>query len=251
MRVMERKVNTAIFRAREFLGLGALPNALIIGAPKCGTTSLFEYLAQHPNACGSRVKELRYFDHRWNLNRVRWYQANFAAASQHLVRYEATPGYLLHPEVPARVRSLLPAAQLIVMLREPVSRAYSYWNHRRDEGTEPLSFEEAIEVEDKRKRAFWYVKGGLYAEQISRWLEQFPPSAFLFIRSEDFYRAPAGELTRVTDFLGLPRWNFRDLTPRNNRNYPASLDPRTRLKLESYFAESNARLAELTAVSWP
>jgi hypothetical protein len=92
----------------------------------------------------------------------------------------------------------------------------------------------------ERKRAFWYVKGGLYAEQIDRWLDHFPRSAFLFIKSEDFYRSPAAELTRVTDHLGLPRHRFRDLTPRNQRAYPTSLDPATR-----------ARLAELTGITWP
>ncbi|HYW07132.1 MAG TPA: sulfotransferase domain-containing protein [Longimicrobium sp.] len=251
MKILRRKTNSAIFRARQLLGLGTLPNALIIGAAKCGTTSLFEYLAQHPNACAARAKELRFFDQQWNPARVRWYQAHFSASSRHLVSFEATPGYLLHPDAPARVRSLLPGGKMIVMLREPVARAYSYWNHRRDEGTEPLSFEAAIELEGERKRAFWYVNGGLYAEQIGRWLGHFPPSAFLFIKSEDFYRSPSAELARVTDHLGLPRHRFRDLTPRNQRAYPTSLDPATRARLEPRFADSNARVAVLTGIAWP
>jgi hypothetical protein len=251
LKILKRKANSALFHARHRLGLGNLPNALIVGAAKCGTTSLFEYLSQHPDACASRVKELRFLDLQWNPERVSWYRAHFAAKSRHLVSFEATPGYLLHPDAPARAGSLVPDARLIVMLREPVARAYSYWNHRRDEGTEPLSFEEAIEVEGERKRAFWYVRGGLYAEQITRWMEHFPRDAFLFIRSEDFYRSPARELDRVTDFLGLPRHEFRNLTPRNQRGYPAPLDPATRARLEPRFAGSNARVAELTGISWP
>ncbi|HEX8675395.1 MAG TPA: sulfotransferase domain-containing protein [Longimicrobium sp.] len=251
MKILVRKAKSAAFHARHLLGLGTLPNALIIGAAKCGTTSLFEYLAQHPNACAARSKELRFLDQQWDPGRVRWYAAHFAASRRHLVSFEATPGYLLHPEAPARAHSLLPDVRLIVMLREPVARAYSYWNHRRDEGTETLSFEEAIEAEDGRKRAFWYVQGGMYAEQISRWLRYYPPSSFLFIKSEDFYRSPAAELERVTEFLGLPGHPFRDLTPRNRRSYPAPLHPATRTMLEPRFAESNARVAELTGISWP
>ena len=230
--------------------MGSLPNVLIIGAAKCGTTSLFEYLAQHPDAGAARSKELRFFDQRWDPRRVRWYRANFAAAGRHRVRFEATPGYLLHPDVPARVHALVPDVRLIVMLREPVARAYSYWNHRRNQGVEPLGFGDAVAAEAGRKRMFWYVRGGQYAEQIDRWSALFPRSAFWFVRSEDFFRSQTGELDRITRWLGLPKHRFGDLRPRNQRTYPAPLPAELRASLEPRFAESNARVAARTGIRW-
>jgi hypothetical protein len=247
--ILRRKAASARFRARLLLGQGALPNALIIGAARCGTTSLFDYLAQHPAAGPSRHKELRFFDRQWRHG-PRWYRANFPGAEKPL-RFEATPSYLLHPQVPERVRSVLGAPRLIVMLREPVARAYSHWNHRRSLGDEHVPFAEAIECEEERPPRYRYLAYGRYAAQIERWLEFHPRSAFHFIRSEDFYRAPAVELDRLTDWLGLPRHDFGDLRPRNTLPYPAGLDPALREALEHSFAGSNRRLADLTGIGWP
>jgi hypothetical protein len=248
--ILRRKAASALFRARHLLGLGRLPDALIIGAARCGTTSLFEYLSQHPNAAPSRIKELRFFDRQWLLG-PRWYRANFPSGPERRLAFEATPFYLHEPLVPARVWSLIPDVKLVVMLREPVARAFSYWSARRAMGDETLPLEEAIEREGERGRSFWYVKGGSYGEQIERWLEHFPRSAFHFIKSEDFYRDPAAELGRLTAWLGLPDHRYENLTPRNPTSYPVALDPGLRSTLQRRFEASNARVAELTGISWP
>ncbi|HEY0113469.1 MAG TPA: sulfotransferase domain-containing protein [Allosphingosinicella sp.] len=253
-------------RLRAALGMGALPNALIIGAMKAGTTSLFEYLVQHPNVCGARQKELHYFNF-YHRRGEKWYRANFRPRRRHTVLLEASPYYLVHPLAPLRARRLLPQAKLIVLLREPADRAYSHYQHSRDRADEPLSFEEALNAEAERVKGterllmrgevdhvpdhanFSYVWKSLYASQIERWFEHFPRESFLFIRSEDMFANPRQVLSRVLDFLELPPFQFADLRPRNSRDYPP-MEEWIRMELQKFFEEPNRRLQKLVGISW-
>lgn len=146
-------------RARHFVRqLGApwreLPAFLIIGTQKGGTTSLHDLLDHHPDVAMSVPKEVHYFDLNYRRGE-RWYRAAFAFPRAGRVCGEATPFYLLHPHVPPRVARDLPDVKLVAMLREPVARTYSSWQHSCRKGLEDLSFAEALAREGERTDAAW------------------------------------------------------------------------------------------------
>lgn len=245
--LLRRKLRSARFHGRVLLGGGRLPGALIIGAAKAGTTSLFEYLVQHPQVCGARFKEVRFFDRQWERG-SRWYRANFAPGpGQHLC-IEATPAYLHVAEVPARVHSLIPEAKLIVLVREPIARAFSHYNYRLSEGTETLSFEEALALEEHRSHRFAYRDCSLYWPQISRWRRHFPDTSILFLKSERLFEDPTRVFGEVLAFLGLEPHADTDFTPRNRR--PHELPDSARALLHGAFDESNAQVKALTGIDW-
>jgi hypothetical protein len=264
--VILRKVKSLRFWVRVWLGRGALPNALIIGAAKAGTTSLFDWLSQHPQVAPSRIKEVKFFDHNFSRG-PNWYRAQFSPQRHHKLILEASPSYLWNVPVPGRVRALLGAPKLIVLLREPVDRAYSHYAMKVRQGFETLSFEDALEAEPQRLAAladraasggeaflgpqerFAYLAESRYHEQIERWLAVFPKDQLLFIRSEDLFRDPAAVLANTQAFLGLAPFDFPDLQPKNVGTY-LPLDPKLRGRLERQLGPGNRRLAELTGVSW-
>lgn len=155
---------------------GALPNVVIIGAMKCGTTSLHRYLDLHPQAAMSRPKELNFFlgpavaeDADWtrgNWHRgLAWYAAHFDAAAE--VRGEASPGYLSpdHPEVAGRMAATIPTARLVCAVRDPIRRAVSQYRHHRRDGTERRPLAEAL-----LDPASQYVSRGRYLERLAPFL---------------------------------------------------------------------------------
>jgi hypothetical protein len=239
----------------------ALPDALIIGAMKSGTSSLHYYLTQHRQVVAPLRKEVHYFD----LNYARgeaWYRANFGRADAGGLNLDSSPYYLLHPQVPQRAHALLPAARLIVLLRDPVRRAYSHYWHERDKGREPLSFEDAIAAEPERierdharlargeiersaaHQYFSYLARGRYAEQIAAWLQVYPRQSLLVLRFEDLAREPLPVLNRTLGWLGLPVMESARLEPRNTRKYPP-MTPETAAGLQDYFAPHNLALNTL------
>lgn len=239
----------------------ALPDAVIIGAQKCGTSSLQGYLTQHPRVIAPLRKEVHYFD----LNHARgerWYRAHFGRAGEPGLNLDATPYYLFHPLAPGRAHALLPRAKLIVLLRDPARRAYSHYWHERDKGREPLEFEAALDAEPARVDAahrrlaageiaasrehqfYGYCARGRYAEQLERWLQYYPREQLLVLRFEDLVREPLPTLNRTLAWLGLPPLAQARLAPRNTRNYPP-MQPRTVERLEAYFEPWNRRLEAL------
>lgn len=127
------------------------PHFLIIGAARSGTTSLYSYLVEHPRVVAAAKKELHFFDLRFP-NGPAWYRDQFPSLSPDTITGEASPYYLFHSHVPKRVFKLLPHVKLIVLLRNPVDRAYSHYYHAVKHGIETLPFERAIEQEDERLR---------------------------------------------------------------------------------------------------
>lgn len=236
----------------------ALPDALIIGAMKSGTSSLHFYLTQHAQVVPPLRKEVHYFD----LNHERgepWYRANFGRAGEAGLNLDSSPYYLFHPRVPERAHALVPQAKLIVLLRDPVRRAYSHYWHECDKGREKLSFEDAIAAEPGRvereharlaageierssaHQYFSYLARGRYAEQLRRWLEFYPREQLLVLRFEDLARDPLPVLNRTLGWLGLPAMAGARLEARNTRRYPP-MAPATAARLQEYFAPHNAEL---------
>jgi Sulfotransferase domain len=264
-----RKVLRGVYRAYGLAtaDLRPLPDFLIIGAQKAGTTALYAYLRWHPDVTGPSFKEVSFFDRHYARGE-RWYRAHLPPRRGGKLVGEASPSYLFHPVAPERVVRMLPGARLIALLRNPVDRAFSHYQHEVALGREPLTFEEAIECEDHRMRgelermlrdpsyfsqAWWnytYLARGRYAEQLERWLARFARTQLLVLFTEELAAGSAGTYRRVLEFLGLE--------PRDLESYPRIFEreyeqmaPATRARLEQTFAEPNARLASLLGRQLP
>lgn len=254
-----------------------LPDYLIIGVAKGGTTSLCGWLNEHPFVSPAARKEVHFFDYEYHRG-VDWYRSNFpleekrrefaAENGEPFLTGEASPTYISHLWAPHRVAKLLPDAKLVVALRNPVDRAYSHFQMTRREGYEPFeSFEEAVAAEEDRLApeterlqsnpryySWWlgswsYLERSRYAEQLERWLELFPREQFLFVRSEDLSAEPARTLDTVHEFLGLPphrRAEYPHLHTAEYDGIPAD----TRLRLAEYFRPHNERLYELAGIDF-
>jgi len=242
--------------------LRPLPVFLVLGAQKAGTTALYAYLRRHPEITGPSWKEVSFFDRHYARGEA-WYRGNFPnrLRARGLVG-EASPSYVFHPLAPQRVRELLPEARLIALVRNPVDRAFSHYQHEVALGREELSFEDALAAEDDRLRgeeermradpayfshAWWnytYRARGLYAEQIERWLEVFPREQLLVLPSEDLGGDPDGTYARVLEFIGAGPHHL-DAYPRVFERQYEPMRPDTRSRLAGEFAEANERLYAL------
>jgi Sulfotransferase domain len=237
---------------------GALPDFLIIGAPKCGTTSLYYLLTEHPHIVPAAAKELHFFNSHFDLG-IQWYRRCFPRPThkggQSTITGEATPSYLPDLLAPARVAEVVPRARLIVLLRNPVDRAYSHYQMGRRKGWEKTAtFEEAVVAEHAVRPLgervtldddSWYLSGGIYVDQLARWSSFFRDEQMLVIRSEDFSWRPEQTLKRVFGFLELPDWEPQAgalHTKLHRGGYEQEMQPATRRRLEEYFEPHNRRL---------
>lgn len=247
-----------------------LPGAIVIGTQKGGTSSMFRYLLQHPQYFGAINKEVHFFDYRYEKG-LPWYQAMFPLRSglpEQSVTGEASPFYMYHPLVPARVAESLPQAKLIVLLRNPVDRALSHYYHNVRRGRSQLPILEAFDREQeliaeekarlqKREifkpsnfRYFAYTERGLYAEQLERWFSHFPREQFFIRNSDDFYTGGHAFMREVYEFLEIePDYEIQDYTP-GNVGIERTEDPALRDRLNTYFAPHNQRLEEMLGVSY-
>jgi hypothetical protein len=238
-----------------------LPRAVIIGGQKCGTSSLHSYLVQQPDVIAPLRKEVHYFDLNYGRGEA-WYRANFGRVGEPGINIDSSPYYLFHPSVPLRMRALLPDARLIVLLRDPVRRAYSHYWHERHKGREDLSFEAAIDAEPERlgraeeqlatgeieqsreHQLHGYLARGRYAEQLERWLAAYPRESLLVLRFEALAAEPLETLNAALAFLGLPPARAAKLGARNTRRYPPMADETAR-RLAGYFEPYNRKLEAL------
>ena len=243
--------------------LRPLPDFLVLGAQKAGTTALYEYLRRHPRITGPSWKEVSFFDRHWARGE-RWYRGNFPNVTRTREKLvgEASPSYVFHPLAPQRVREVVPDARLVVLVRNPVDRAHSQYNHEVALGREPLPFEEALDAEEERlrgedermaadpryfSREWWshtYQARGRYAEQLERWLAVFPRERLLVLSSDDLGSDPARAHAQVLGFLGASPQRL-DSYPRVYEREYAPMKPETRERLAAEFEEPNRRLYEL------
>jgi hypothetical protein len=251
--------------------LRSLPDFLIIGAQRCGTTSLFKYLSQHPDVYPSFPKEIHFFTNNYQRG-LNWYRSHFpivqnnkkktGRANKEYITGEATPYYLAHPHAARRIKTTVPDARLIVLLRNPVERAYSHYHHEVRMGVEPLSFEAAIQaeevrldkelermLEDESYRSFnhqhySYLSRGIYADQIQCWMDYFAPESILILNSDHLSSNPSGTVRQVTDFLELRNWDRIDYRKYHAAPYP-QMGTATREKLLAYFRPYNQKLCDL------
>jgi hypothetical protein len=186
---------------------GRLPDFLIIGAAKSGTSTLFDYLCRHSRIYGPEEKEPCFFDPHVSWDRgIDWYRSLFAGARPEQLCFEGSTNYTRYPQVrgvPERIRATVPDAKLIYIVREPVERAYSHYVHRYSRELhrgEPFRsrFEEFVEREPM------CIDSSLFATQIDRYLDHFPREHLLLLRFDRLVESPAPLLERVQRFLGVP-----------------------------------------------
>jgi hypothetical protein len=218
---------------------------IICGTQKGGTTALDAYLRSHSKICMAEGKEVHFFDNEDVFSVLHpdysLYHAAFSPSPTHRLIGEATPIYMYWYDAPRRMWEYNPQLKIIVLLRNPIERAYSQWNMARAAGDDDLPFLEAIKSERTRcrqalpnqHRFFSYVDRGFYSEQLRRLWTFFPPEQVLILKSEDLRHSPAETLQKVCAFLEvdtLPKIKPLDI---HSRPYTCSIS-----RLESDFLRS-------------
>ncbi len=232
---------------------------IVAGAQKAGTTALFDYLSEDPGVSLSRVKEVHFFDDEaqdWAQPDYAAYHANFAPFDGR-PRGEATPIYLYWPRSLERIAAYNPDMRLIVLLRDPVERAWSHWKMEYARGVETKPFDWCVREGRRRlfdaepwghHREFSYVERGYYDEQLTRLFELFPRRQVLVLQAQDLDRAPTAALARTRTFLGIS--STAEPRPRRvhvgrEMDYGSELTPETVGYLRGLYAADQARLAAL------
>lgn len=187
----------------------------VSGAQKAGTSALDFYLRQHPEVCMASRKEVHFFDNDANFTNelpcYNIYHAFFRPQPQHRILGETTPAYMYWLTAPKRLWEYNPAAKHIVVLRNPIERAYSHWNMQRKIGIEPRSFWQALHTEREKCREslpfqnkpYSYIDRGFYSEQLRRLLYYFPGEQLLILKCEDLKAQPRDTLDRIWRFIGV------------------------------------------------
>jgi len=187
-----------------------LPHFLGLGTQKGGTTSLQKLLEQHPDVYLPPCKEVHYFSQHAE-EPARWYADHYRDARRGQRRGDITPFYLFHPDVPARIRSLLPRARMIVLLRDPVERTLSQVFHARRHGFETLDVADALAAEKDRLASgntfsfqkHSYVSRSRYLEQLDRYEALFPGDQLLVLKSEDLFNNTGSVWKLIQEFLQI------------------------------------------------
>jgi Sulfotransferase domain len=252
-----------------------LPDFLIIGAQKAGTTSLYSYLCQHPGIIPAMDKEIHFFDNPHHRAQGEfWYRSHFCIESEkHQLKEkmgylpltgEATPSLIFSYHTPKFVSSLVPDIKLIILLRDPIDRAFSHYNHNyRREGKELLSFEDAIEKETERIendlecliqdenfdeeniKRYSYIHRGFYDEQLERWFQYFSKEQFCILESEKFFIDSQYQLEVVLRFLRLPQFKFDVTTKLHVGGYSDKIPTEIEEKLRAVFRSHNQNLYKM------
>lgn len=198
------------------------PDFMIIGAAKCGTTSLYKYLAEHPLLIPSLGKEVNFFSIKKKyLYGVDWYRKQFPARTNPLeLIYEASPGYILNPDAPERVYKHFPKTKIIMLLREPVARIWSEYKYFTRIGREDRSFRQVLKEEfaDLDKRIVKpmangqkeYLVRGIYLPQIKRWRKYFPKEQILIVPASDLFDRSEETVNKIFKFIGMKEFSLKE-----------------------------------------
>lgn len=244
-----------------------LPDFLIVGAQKAGTTSLLYYLSQHPDVYVSPLKEINYFNleiHR-PLNEYRHY---FPLQIERLFRKnlkagEATPDYMIYRQVPEAIAKVLPDVKIIMLLRNPADRVFSHYGHNLMMKREWLSLEDALKYEDirtgkdyidiykckkdaiKNYSNYNYKARGIYYEQIVWFLQYFDKSNLLVLQSEAFFNNPLQSVNETLRFMGLTELTSLHAEPQNQQQVKVEKNETLRNELIEYYKPYNEKLFAL------
>lgn len=243
--------------------IGHGPDFIIIGAQKSGTTSLESYIAEHPQVIKALKKEVHFWG--WHFERgIDWYLAHFPQIlpNSGYITGEATPNYLeqlANLNSIQRIHDNFPHVKLLVVLRNPIDRAFSQYNHWSSFHWEKRSFMQVVDEElalleknpdiPQGNQQYWsntvsYLGRGVYIEFLKKWLEFFPREQILILGAESFYQQTTKTLETVWQFLNLPSYRLNNYHKRNAGFYSQKIPPEIRSKLHKYFAPHNTRLEE-------
>ena len=241
--------------------LRVYPDIIIIGAGKCGTTSLYDYLIQHPRIRKSWKKEVNYFDIPFSKNRF-WYRAHFPTVFTKYVKkcvvIEASPGYLLHPSAARRTKSLIPKIKIIILVRNPTERALSFYNQQLKNKSQSQSFEYAIKneldfindgtIDSILNKDFEHslgtsciLSGGIYSKQITNWLQYFPKERVRIFKTIDLENNTRKVLSDIFEFLEISNYEIEDYGKKNVGNYEP-MSKEMKFFLDSFFKPYNDEL---------
>ncbi len=235
------------------------PEFLIIGAGKCGTTSLNYYLGNHPQILLPNNKEINFFSknfsHGWE-----WYLSQFPSITDSVkfITGEASPSYFFMPHVPERIYQLAPNIKLILLLRNPVDRSISAYYQNRKTGKVTPTLEEVVMSEiknannisnDKLSHAGGIVLQGLYFWKLQRWMKIFPREQFLILRSEDFFDSPGKTMKKVFHFLEIPEFIEQQYHKLNIGIYPPG-EENIRQKLTEFFQSHNKKIEDYLEINF-
>lgn len=183
-----------------------LPQALIIGVKKCGTRALLEFLRVHPDIRATGP-ETHFFDRHYKLG-LEWYRQHMPVSLEGQITMEKTPSYYITKEVPSRIHSMSPLMKLVVVVRDPVTRAVSDYTQSTSKRPDTPSFDSMAFLNGSEglvDTAWSAIRIGVYARFLDWWLQYFPLQQFHFVSGETLIQDPAGEMARLQDFLGLKR----------------------------------------------
>lgn len=248
-----------------------LPDFIIAGVQKGGTTFLYQEMLRHPEVRGSLTKEVHFFDENFDKG-IDWYSGMFprSRSGEKILRGEASPEYIFHPGAVRRIADTLPDTLLIVILRDPVQRALSQYKHERRLGFEYCAtFEEALALEDSRVgdefemlsngsmarsfavSHFAYTRRGLYAEQLERATKLIGRERLLVLVSEDMFVDPSGTTSRALEFVGATPHVINRVGQNDMAFESESMDEDTKSMLTQRFAAPNAELADFLGRELP
>ena len=253
------------------------PDFYIIGFAKCGTTSLFEYLISHPNIHPPKGKEIDFFDRLYSRG-INWYKVGFPFIIQKFIEKvffrkkfltgEATPRYIEHPHAINRIKQITPNAKFIILLRNPIDRAFSQHNMNVKNDYEINNFNDALKEEPRRISnriekmtndityyswnydLYAYLEHGLYVDKIKRWMEVFPKEQFLIIQSEEFFKNPSKTYNDVLEFLGLKLFSLKKFEIKGKVNKNRTIDDDFRNELVDYYKPHNQKLYDFLGKSF-
>jgi len=240
---------------------GRLPDFIILGTQKGGTTSLYNYLINHSKISGGSRREIHFFDKYYEKG-VHWYKNNFLNSNENILTCECSPDYIHHPLIAKRIKNILPKSKLIILLRDPVERAISNYKHNIYIGKykKNMTIEEIIDKEkiyikkEKNKinlkrtyysRKFKYyslLDRGIYHKQIKRYFNLFNKNQIHIIFSEKLFFNTQEELKKVFEFLKLNNENVPCTKIYNKSKIDYEVNKTTRNKLENFFLPHNKKL---------
>lgn len=245
---------------KQLLGLGNKPDFFIVGAQKSGTTSLYEYLVKSSadiNPASS--KELYFFTEREGLGQ-RFYESFFPACKAGKLTGEATPDYFFYHACPEKVYKYNPNAKIIIILRDPVERAFSQYCHQnftsKTKAYDPLSFSKAIREEENRfnvdslskffyeYKYYSYKARGLYYEQLKNWLGYFDKNSICVVFLEDLKADPAATVKSTLLFLGVKRINVDVEFPIKNKSPGSKINKEDEQYLRDFYKSDSEKLFE-------
>ncbi|MCB0401870.1 MAG: sulfotransferase domain-containing protein [Flavobacteriales bacterium] len=258
------------FFHRLTAGSRALPSVLLIGAQKAGTTSLFSHLIKHPQICAPVSKEIFFFNDQNNYQKgLNWYRAHFPLKStleDSKITLDGSANYFESKDAPARIKKDLPGAKLILLLRNPVDRAYSHYKMAVELGFEKLSFQDALAAENDRLKTsrehdvalyghdyvfqkLGYRSKGVYIDFLTHWLKHFPLNSIKIIDSRTLHTHTEEVYGQVLDYIGLSPFtpgHFEVLKKSTAEKMPDSV----RRELHDFYEPHNEALFKLIGKSF-